>query len=104
MRVAREEIFGPVLCVSPFDTDTEALAMANGLSLGLTAGVFTRDLQRAMRFVRQLQAGMVWVNDWFLSPVQVPHGGIKESGIGREQGMQALLNYCRVKTVGVRLA
>ena len=55
-----------------------------------------------MRFVRRLEAGMVWVNDWFLSPVQVPHGGVKDSGIGREQGMESLLNYTQIKMVGMR--
>ena len=102
MAVATEEIFGPVLSVIAFDTEDEALAIANSLTLGLTAGVFTRDVARAMRFVRRLSAGMVWVNDWFLSPVQVPHGGVKESGLGREQGMNALLNYVHVKSVGIR--
>lgn len=102
MRIAREEIFGPVLALIPFDTDDEALAIANGLELGLTAGVFTRQLSRAMRFVRDLQAGMVWVNEWFMSPVQVPHGGVKESGIGREQGLMALSNYVQTKDVSIR--
>ncbi len=102
MTIATEEIFGPVLSIIAFDTEEEALAIANGLTLGLTAGVFTRDIARAMRFVRRLEAGMVWVNDWFLSPVQVPHGGVKESGLGREQGMNAMLNYVHVKSVGIR--
>ena len=103
MKIAREEIFGPVLSIMPFDTDDEALDIANGLELGLTSGVFTRDLRRAMRFVRELQAGMVWVNEWFMSPVQVPHGGVKESGLGREQGLLALRNYVQVKDVGIRI-
>lgn len=102
MTIAQEEVFGPILSVIPFDGDDEALAIANGLALGLTAGVFTQDVSRAMRFVRKLEAGMVWVNDWFLSPVQVPHGGIKDSGIGREQGMQSLANYTQIKMVGMR--
>ncbi len=102
MTIAREEVFGPILSVLPFDTEEEALAIANGLALGLTAGVFTQDISRALRFVRRLEAGMVWVNDWFLSPVQAPHGGIKDSGIGREQGMESLLNYTQIKMVGLR--
>lgn len=102
MTIATEEIFGPVLSVIAFNSEDEALAIANSLTLGLTAGVFTRDIARAMRFVRRLEAGMVWVNDWFLSPVQVPHGGVKESGLGREQGMNALLNYVHVKSIGIR--
>lgn len=102
MAIAREEIFGPVLVVIPFDTEAQALTIANGLALGLTSGVFTRDVSRALRFARDLQAGMVWINDWFLSPVQTPHGGIKESGLGREQGMLALANYTQIKSIGAR--
>lgn len=102
MRIAREEVFGPLLVVMPFDGDDAALEIANGIDFGLTAGVFTRDLDRAMRFARDLEAGMVWVNEWFQSPVQVPHGGVKTSGIGREQGMLALANYSQVKDVAIR--
>jgi aldehyde dehydrogenase (NAD+) len=103
MRVAQEEVFGPLLVVIPFDTDEEALAIANGVEFGLAAGIFTRDLSRAMRFVRDVESGMVWVNEWFQSPVQVPHGGVKHSGIGREQGMAAFSNYLQTKDVAIRL-
>lgn len=104
MRIAREEVFGPLLVVIPFDNDAEALEIANGTEFGLAAGIFTRDLDRAMRFVRDIEAGMVWVNEWFQSPVQVPHGGVKYSGIGREQGMVALGNYLQIKDVAIRFA
>jgi acyl-CoA reductase-like NAD-dependent aldehyde dehydrogenase len=104
MRIAREEVFGPLLAVMPFDSDDEALAIANESDFGLTAGIFTRDLNRAMRFVRDIEAGMAWVNEWFQSPVQVPHGGVKTSGIGREQGMAAFANYLHTKDVAIRLA
>jgi aldehyde dehydrogenase (NAD+) len=103
MTIARDEIFGPILSVVSFDSDEHALAIANGLDLGLTAGIFTRDVGRALRFARDLQAGIVWINDWFLSPVQTPHGGVKESGLGREQGMVALMNYTRIKAVAARI-
>jgi aldehyde dehydrogenase (NAD+) len=103
MRVAREEVFGPLLVVLPFDTDDEALEIANGTDFGLTAGIFTRDLQRALRFVRDVDAGMAWVNEWFQSPVQVPHGGTRHSGIGREQGLVAFHNYLHIKDVAIRL-
>lgn len=102
MRIAREEVFGPLLVVIPFDRDEEAIAIANDVEFGLAAGIFTRDLGRAMRFVRDIQSGMAWVNEWFQSPVQVPHGGVKASGIGREQGMLALSNYLQVKDVAIR--
>jgi acyl-CoA reductase-like NAD-dependent aldehyde dehydrogenase len=104
MRIAREEVFGPLLAVMPFDSDAEALAIANDSEFGLTAGIFTRDLNRAMRFVRDIEAGMAWVNEWFQSPVQVPHGGVKTSGIGREQGMAAFANYLHTKDVAIRFA
>lgn len=103
MRIAREEVFGPLLVVLPFDTDDEALAIANSIDFGLTAGIFTRDLDRALRFVRDVDAGMAWVNQWFQSPVQVPHGGVKHSGIGREQGMAAFANYLQTKDIAIRL-
>lgn len=102
MRIAREEVFGPLLVVMPFDDDDEALAIANGVEFGLAAGIFTRDLQRALRFARDVEAGMVWVNEWFQSPVQVPHGGVKYSGIGREQGMASFANYLQTKDVAIR--
>jgi aldehyde dehydrogenase (NAD+) len=104
MRIAREEVFGPLLVVIPFDSDAEALEISNGVEFGLAAGIFTRDLDRAMRFVRDVEAGMVWINEWFQSPVQVPHGGVKHSGIGREQGMVALGNYLQTKDVAIRFA
>lgn len=104
MRIAREEVFGPLLAVMPFDSDDEALAIANGVEFGLTAGIFTSDLGRAMRFVRDVEAGMVWVNEWFQSPVQVPHGGVKHSGIGREQGLASFANYLQTKDVAIRFA
>jgi len=103
MRIAQEEVFGPLLVVIPFDSDDEALAIANSVDFGLAAGIFTRDLGRALRFVRDVEAGMAWVNEWFQSPVQVPHGGVKHSGIGREQGMAAFANYLQTKDVAIRL-
>lgn len=103
MRIAREEVFGPLLAIMPFDTDDQALEIANGVDFGLSAGVFSRDLTRALCFVRDVHAGMAWVNGWFQSPVQVPHGGVKHSGIGREQGMLAFSNYMHVKDISIRL-
>jgi aldehyde dehydrogenase (NAD+) len=104
MRIAREEVFGPLLVVIPFDTEADALAIANDSDFGLSAGVFTRDIDRAMRFARDVEAGMVWVNEWFQSPVQVPHGGIKQSGLGREQGLIAFANYLQIKDIAIRIA
>lgn len=102
-RIAREEVFGPVLTITPFGTEAEALAIANGLGYGLVAGVYTRDISRALTLARRLEAGSVWINGWFIGGQQAPTGGIKESGIGRERGLPGLRNYLQIKNVGIRL-
>jgi acyl-CoA reductase-like NAD-dependent aldehyde dehydrogenase len=101
--VAREEIFGPVAAVMAFETAEEALERANGLGFGLVAGVYSRDISRALGFARDLEAGSVWINGWFIGGVQAPTGGIKESGIGRERGLPGIRNYLSIKNVGIRL-
>jgi aldehyde dehydrogenase (NAD+) len=101
--VAQREIFGPVICVTPFDTEAEAIAYANGTEFGLVAGVFTRDIDRALRVSRKLRAGQVFVNEWFAGGIATPFGGIGKSGYGREKGLEALYNYVRTKNIGIRL-
>jgi acyl-CoA reductase-like NAD-dependent aldehyde dehydrogenase len=101
-RLAQEEIFGPVLAAMPFDAYDEALAIANSVSYGLTASVFTRDLQTAHRFARDVQAGYVWVNDASRHFPGTPYGGVKDSGVGRHEGFEELLSYTQVKNVNVR--
>jgi acyl-CoA reductase-like NAD-dependent aldehyde dehydrogenase len=86
-----------------FDTPEEALTMANGLGYGLVAGVYSRDISRALAFARDLEAGSVWVNGWFIGGQQAPTGGIKDSGIGRERGLPGIRNYLSIKNVGIRL-
>ncbi|KAK1579471.1 aldehyde dehydrogenase [Colletotrichum navitas] len=103
MRVYREEIFGPCAAVVKFWTEEEALEMANDSVYGLGAAVFTKDLARAHRVARELEAGMVWVNSSNDSDFRVPFGGVKQSGIGRELGEAGLLGYCNVKAVHVNL-
>lgn len=102
-RIAQEEIFGPVLTVVSFEDEQEALEAANATTFGLAAGVFTRDVDRALRFARDLRAGSVWVNDWFVGGVQAPVGGYHESGIGRERGLAGVHNYVQVKNVALRI-
>jgi len=102
-RIAREEVFGPVLAVTPFEREDDALAVANGLGYGLVAGVYTRDISRALRLARRLEAGSVWINGWFIGGQQAPTGGIKDSGIGRERGLPGVRNYLQVKNVGIRI-
>jgi len=101
--VITEEIFGPVLTVQPFDTEDEAVALANGTAYGLAAGLQTRDLARAHRVAARLQAGIVWVNDWAMLDPAVPFGGVKASGFGREYGPEALEAYTQVKSVVISL-
>ncbi|WBS05189.1 aldehyde dehydrogenase family protein [Pseudoduganella sp. SL102] len=104
MSIAREEVFGPVLAVIPFDTEEEALAIANGTEFGLVAGVFTQDISRAMRCARRLKAGQVFVNEWYAGGIETPFGGVGLSGFGREKGQEALYSYVRTKNVGIRVA
>jgi acyl-CoA reductase-like NAD-dependent aldehyde dehydrogenase len=102
-RVVREEIFGPVLTVQPFDTEDEAVELANGTPYGLAAGLQTRDVTRAHRVAARLDAGIVWVNDWAMLDPAMPFGGVKDSGHGREYGPEALAAYTRTKSVLISL-
>jgi aldehyde dehydrogenase (NAD+) len=103
MRVAREEIFGPVVAALTFETEDQAVTLANAVSYGLVAGVYTQDISRALRLAKKIQAGSVWINGWYLGGVQAPVGGYKESGIGRERGLAGIHNYLQVKNIGIRL-
>jgi len=103
MTLAREEIFGPVLSLLRFHDEAEAIARANATPYGLAAGVFTADLARGHRVAHALQAGIVWINQYNLTPVEIPFGGVKASGLGRENALAALENYSQRKTVYVGL-
>ncbi|MDA3920677.1 MAG: betaine-aldehyde dehydrogenase [Salinisphaera sp.] len=101
MQIVREEIFGPVMSVLSFSDETEVVARANDTPFGLAAGLFTRDIERAHRVAGDLEAGIVWINHYNLSPIEMPFGGVKQSGIGKENSRRAMEYYSRLKSVFV---
>ncbi|GLV74417.1 aldehyde dehydrogenase family protein [Streptomyces hygroscopicus] len=103
MRIAQEEIFGPVLSVIPFDDEDEAVSIANDTPYGLTAGLWTTDLSRAHRVAARIDAGQVSVNNYFAGGIRTPFGGYKMSGFGREKGPDAVYHYLQTKTVSIQL-
>jgi betaine-aldehyde dehydrogenase len=103
MDIVRQEIFGPVMSVLEFAEEDEVIARANATEFGLAAGVFTNDLTRAHRVIAQLQAGTCWINHYNITPVELPFGGVKMSGLGRENGRAAIEHYTQLKSVYVAM-
>jgi aldehyde dehydrogenase (NAD+) len=101
MRIAQEEVFGPVLSIIRFKDEADAIRIANGTRFGLGSGVWTNDIGRAFRVSEQLQAGMVWVNTYRAVSFMSPFGGYKDSGLGRENGSDAIGEYLQTKSVWV---
>jgi aldehyde dehydrogenase (NAD+) len=101
--ICREEIFGPVAVAIPFQGEEQAVEMANSLEYGLVAGVYCRDISRALSLASRIDAGSIWINGWFVGGVQAPTGGNKDSGIGRERGLPGVRNYLSIKNIGIRL-
>ncbi|WP_293762914.1 betaine-aldehyde dehydrogenase [uncultured Aquitalea sp.] len=104
MSIVREEIFGPVMSVLTFDSEDEVIRRANATRLGLAAGIFTRDLARAHRVIGKLQAGVCWINNYNITPIEMPFGGYKESGLGYENSLAAVDCYTQRKSVYVELS
>ncbi|WP_428481677.1 aldehyde dehydrogenase family protein [Pyruvatibacter mobilis] len=103
MRIAREEVFGPVLVVIPFEDEADAIRIANDTEYGLAAGIWSNDLGRAHRVAAELEAGQIYVNEYQAGGVETPLGGFKNSGYGREKGVEALKNYTHTKSVTIKL-
>ena len=103
MGIVREEIFGPVMSIMEFDDEHEVIERANATEFGLAAGVFTNDLTRAHRVIAQLQAGTCWINHYNVTPIELPFGGVKMSGLGRENGRAAIEHYTQLKSVYVAM-
>jgi aldehyde dehydrogenase (NAD+) len=104
MRIANEEVFGPVLSVIPFDDEDEAVRIANNTVYGLAAGVWTQSIRRALMMSERLEAGTVWVNTYRAVSYMSPFGGYKRSGIGRESGIEAIRDYLQTKSVWIDIA
>lgn len=101
-KLNQEEIFGPIVTLMPFDTEEEVLLMANDVTYGLSATLWTGDLSRTMRISKQIQAGIVWVNTWLLRDLRTPFGGVKNSGVGREGGFEALRFFTEPKNICIK--
>ena len=103
MSPVKEEIFGPVVVVIPFDDDDEAVSIANSTEYGLTASIWTNDLKQALRAAKAVQSGYIWVNSFSTHHRGTPFGGFKNSGSGREEGLEELLSYTQTKAIHIAI-
>jgi aminomuconate-semialdehyde/2-hydroxymuconate-6-semialdehyde dehydrogenase len=103
-RTNQEEIFGPVVTIMPFDTEDDVLSFADSTQYGLAAIIWTEDLTRAHRVANKIQSGIVWINCWMLRDLRTPFGGMKNSGLGKEGGLEALRFFTEPKNVCVKLS
>ena len=101
--MVNEEIFGPVVTVIPFDTEEEVLDQVNDTDYGLSASIWTNDIRRGHRMAKEVEAGIIWVNTWFLRDLRTPFGGMKSSGIGREGGIHSFDFYSELSNVCIKL-
>ena len=98
-RLNQEEIFGPVVTLMPFENEEELIAMANDVKYGLSATIWTKDLDRTMRLSKKIECGVVWINTWLMRDLRTPFGGMKNSGVGREGGLEALRFFTEPKNI-----
>ena len=103
MYIAQREVFGPVLSILTFHDEVEALRIANQVPYGLVAGIFTQDISRALRLATRIQAGQIFINEFYTGDEETPFGGYGQSGLGREKGLAALDHYTQIKNVAIRL-
>ena len=103
LEIAQEEVFGPVLTVLTYREDHEAISIANGTRFGLVGGVYTADIERALKASRAMRGGQIYVNEWFAGGVETPFGGTGQSGMGREKGLEGMLNYVQTKNIAIRI-
>ncbi|EEG82904.1 aldehyde dehydrogenase (NAD) family protein [Proteus penneri ATCC 35198] len=103
MKITQDEIFGPVMSILSYQTEDEVISRANNSVYGLAAGLVTKDFTTAHRVIHQLEAGICWINTWGESPAEMPVGGYKHSGVGRENGLVTLQNYTQIKSIQVEL-
>jgi aminomuconate-semialdehyde/2-hydroxymuconate-6-semialdehyde dehydrogenase len=103
-RTNQEEIFGPVISLTPFETEDEVIQYANASTYGLAANVWTQDLNKAHRVAEKIKTGIVWINCWLLRDLRTPFGGMKNSGVGREGGWEALRFFTEAKNVCIKLS
>lgn len=103
MQIAQEEVFGPVLVITSFETEKEAVDIANGTDFGLVAGVFGENLNQTLRVAQQLRGGQVFINEWFAGGIETPFGGVGLSGFGREKGQEAIYSYVHTRNIAIRL-
>ena len=102
MRINREEIFGPVATLIPFETEDEALGYANATDYGLASSIWSQDISRCHRLAERIHSGLVWINTWLLRDLRTPMGGMKQSGVGREGGFEALRFFTEPKNVCIQ--
>ncbi|PHR83686.1 MAG: aldehyde dehydrogenase [Colwellia sp.] len=103
MAIAREEVFGPVLVIMPFDTEQQAIAIANNTDFGLVSGIFGESISQTLRVANQLRGGQVFVNEWYAGGIETPFGGVGLSGFGREKGQEAIYSYVQTRNIAIRL-